>query len=66
MPEDKRKGRQPPPFGKAREAGLKAALGGLGLMLAPTMLSGLPGQIRLASREQQPRPPKGAKRGRGR
>jgi hypothetical protein len=39
--------------GRGREAALKAAMSGLGLMIAA---AGMPGQVRLASREQQPRP----------
>jgi hypothetical protein len=51
MPKDKVKGKQPTLGG--REAAFKAAMGGLGLMIAA---AGIPGQVRLASREQQ-RPP---------
>jgi hypothetical protein len=44
----------PPTPAKGREAALKAAMSGLGLMIAA---AGMPGQVRLSSREQQPRPP---------
>ena len=55
MPKDKVKGKL-----GGREEALKAAMGGLGLMVAA---AGMPGQVRLASREQQPVPPKAAKEG---
>jgi hypothetical protein len=48
---------------KGRDAALKAALGGLSLMLAG---AGLPAQVRLASREAQPRPIGPPKKRRGR
>jgi hypothetical protein len=63
MPKDKVKGKL-----GAREDAFKAAMGGLALMVAA---AGMPGQVRLASREQQPLtklagPTKGAVKGRGR
>ena len=56
MPKQKPK----PPGGKGREEAFKAAMTGLAMMVAG---AGLPGQIRLASREEQrPRPPVKGKR----
>ena len=49
---------------KGREDAFKAAMTGLAMMVAG---AGIPGQVRLASREQQPRPivpPKKSGRGR--
>jgi len=54
MPDNKRKPREAQPTLKGREAAFKAALGGLGLMIAA---AGIPAQVRLASRETQPVPP---------
>jgi len=39
--------------GKGRDEAFKAAMTGLAMMVAG---AGIPGQVRLASREQQPRP----------
>jgi hypothetical protein len=51
MPDNKRKPREAQPTLKGREDALKAALSGLGLMVAA---AGIPPQVRLSSREQQP------------
>jgi hypothetical protein len=64
MPKDRVKGRQPMPKEQGRE--LAKAMGPLGMMFGM-----MPAQVRLASREQQPRPsafvpPKGKRGGRGR
>jgi hypothetical protein len=55
-----------PPAPKGREEALKAAMSGLSLMIAA---AGMPGQVRLASREPQRPPTKSSgaeKKGRGR
>jgi hypothetical protein len=51
---DKVKGERQAAMGEGKREALKAVMGGLGLMVAA---AGMPGQVRLASREQQPVPP---------
>jgi hypothetical protein len=54
MPKDKVKGKRQAAMGEEKREALKAVMSGLGLMVAA---AGMPGQVRLASREQQPLPP---------
>jgi hypothetical protein len=61
MPKTKPKGSTQE--GKEREAAFKAAMTGLALMVAG---AGMPGQVRLSSREAQPRPIAPPKKRRGR
>jgi hypothetical protein len=51
MPKDKVKGKRQAAMGEEKREAFKAVMSGLGLMVAA---AGMPGQVRLSSREQQP------------